>query len=96
MDPPQMVSEVDSQPINQMTLKLPAYFDNVELWLSQVESVFNGSRPKITTEKTKYYLLISQLPGHILSLLADKIKPEEAKPYSIITDAIDFFDTSVS
>lgn len=85
----QIVSESPQEPaINQLALKLPTYFDDITLWISQVEAAYNGSRPKISTEKVKYYLLISSLPGHVLSVVADKMRPDEDQPYTVIKEAL--------
>ena len=83
-----LVSDTVTEPINQVNMKIPAYFDNTELWIRQVEAVFKSSRPKVVSEKAKYYLLISQLPGHVLSIVSDKMQPEGDNPYTVLVAAM--------
>lgn len=82
-----MVSRGESD-ISAVAVKLPPWFEDTELWLKQVEAAFEINRPKITLQKTRYYHLLSVLPGQILKLVADKLNPEVDRPYDELVDAI--------
>ena len=82
-----MVSEGEVS-INQLTIKIPPWFDNVDLWIQQVEAAFASSRPSIKLEKNKYYHVICNLPGYILNLMSDKMDPNSGTPYTTFMEAL--------
>ena len=73
--------------INQISLKIPAWFDDPNLWLKQVEAAFEITLPKITLQKTKYYHLLC-LPPHAVTIVEDKLNPDIPELYSILVSAI--------
>ena len=74
--------------INQISIKIPTWFDDTNLWLKQVDAAFKISRPKITLQKTKYYHLLNSLPPHVIKIVADKLNPDTSEPYTTLTDTI--------
>ena len=74
--------------INQISIKLPPWFGNPDLWIKQVEAFYATSKPPIKLERNKYYHLICHLPGHVLELIADTLDPTADRPYSKVIEAI--------
>lgn len=70
------------------SLKLPPFWTpNPEIWFTQVESQFALSR--ITSDKTKYNYIISNLPFNIISTIYDVItNPPQENLYKILKETI--------
>lgn len=87
LDQTKMDSNEDTR-IATISLKIPIWFEDTTLWLKQVESAFEITRPKITSEKTKYYHILNNLPPHILKIVSDKLDAETPTPYTTLVTAI--------
>nr|XP_022909957.1 uncharacterized protein LOC111421064 [Onthophagus taurus] len=72
----------DNELSNLLKLKLPPFWTaNPEIWFAQVEAQFSLAR--VTSEKTKYNILLSNLPAETITTIIDFIQnPPEEAPYS--------------
>ena len=86
-DTAQMVSE-ETTAVASISLKIPPWFDDTDIWLQQLEAAFEVSRPRITSERTKYFHLVSNLPGHILKSIRDKMNPSSTSPYTELAETL--------
>ena len=47
--------------INNISVKIPPFFSNIDVWIKLVKASFEIARPKVTRESTKYQHLIFNL-----------------------------------
>ena len=71
---------------NQVSKKLPQYFDVADMWFRQVEAVFKLS--KISSETTKFLYVTASLPPSILMEFQEYFNTESATPYTDLQQAI--------
>ena len=71
---------------NNVTTKLPQYFDDAEMWFHQVEAVFRLSR--ITSETSKFLHVMASLPPAILIEFQEWFTESSNTPYSDLRRAM--------
>ena len=82
-----LVSE-DTDSINNISVKIPPFFSNIDVWIKLVKASFEIARPKVTRESTKYQYLICNLPPHILEKISDKLDDEIEAPFTTLVKVI--------
>lgn len=73
--------DVSNQSIEKLSIKLPLFWSaKPDIWFMQIEAQFSLS--KITSDKTKYNLVITSLPHEVIATIYDVIiKPPQIDLY---------------
>jgi len=69
-----------------LSVKIPIFFNNVEIWFTQVDAAFQISN--IKNQQTMYFHLLMNLPPNILESVSYAMDPNCDNPYNKLKQAV--------